>query len=79
MDFTQHIDADKLSIEFVNYVKDVFKGKRIKLTVESEPDDTTYLMSNKANHKRLLKAMKNSKNPERLVKLDKEVLKKIIS
>ena len=77
MNFVQHIDADKLSIEFVDYVKGLFKGKKIKLTIETEPDDTTYLMASEANHKRLVKSIKNIKNRQKLVKLDKHQLKKL--
>ncbi len=51
MNIVQHIEADKLSVDFVSYVKKVFKGQKIKLTIETELDETAYLMSNEANHK----------------------------
>ena len=53
MNIVQHIEADKLSVDFVSYVKKVFKGQKIKLTIETELDETAYLMSNEANHKRI--------------------------
>ena len=59
MNFTQHIDADKLDIDFVDYVKSLFKGKKIKLTIETELDDTAYLMASETNNQRLLKSIKN--------------------
>ncbi len=77
MNFTQHIDADQLSSEFLDYVKALFKGKKIKLTIETDPDDTSYLMASEANHNRLLKSMKNIKKREKLVRVDNLNLKKI--
>lgn len=77
MDFTQYIDADNLSPDFLEYIKSTFKGKRIRLTVEEEPDETEYLMSSPANHKRLLKSIKNVEKGEMLKTLDKDLLKKL--
>jgi hypothetical protein len=77
MNFTQHIDADQLSPDFLDYVKALFKGKKIKLTIETEPDETSYLMASEANHNRLLKSMKNIKKREKLVSVDKQQLKKL--
>lgn len=76
MNFTQYIDADNLSIDFLEYLKKAFKGKKIRLTVESEPDETEYLMSSPANHERLMKSIKNVKKRDKLVLLDKQTLKK---
>ena len=77
MDFIQYIDADKLSTDFLDYLKKAFKGKKIKLTVETEPDATEYLMSSPANHKRLMKAIKNVEKGVNLKPLDKNLLKKL--
>jgi predicted glycosyltransferase involved in capsule biosynthesis len=78
MNFTQYIDADNLSTDFLDYLKKAFKGKKIKLTVETEPDATEYLMSSPANHERLLKSIKNVKKRDKLIHLDKQQLKKLI-
>jgi hypothetical protein len=77
MDFTQYIDADNLSIDFLNYLKAAFKGKKIRVTVEEEIDATEYLMSSPANHKKLLKAIKNVEKGVNLKPLDKSLLKKL--
>ena len=77
MNFVQHIDADNLSVDFINYVKGVFKGKKIKLTIEAEMDDTAYLMASEANHQRLSKSIKNIKGRQKLVRLDKQQLKNL--
>ena len=77
MDFIQYIDADNLSTDFLDYLKKAFKGKKIKLTVETEPDATEYLMSSPANHKRLMKAIKNVEKGVNLKPLDKNLLKKL--
>ncbi|MCW3126249.1 MAG: hypothetical protein JWO03_1907 [Bacteroidetes bacterium] len=77
MNFTQYIDADNLSKDFLDYLKAAFKGKKIRLTVETEPDETEYLMSSPTNHKRLLKSIKNIEKREKLVRLDKNQLKKL--
>lgn len=34
MSITHHTEAEKLTMEFVERVKDAFKGKRIRITVE---------------------------------------------
>lgn len=67
MNIVQHIDADNLSVDFVDYVKKVFKGQKIKMTIETELDETAYLMSNESNHKRILSAINNIKKREKLV------------
>ena len=72
MNIVQHIEADKLSVDFVSYVKKVFKGQKIKLTIETELDETAYLMSNEANHKRIIKKR------EKLVHLDNKQLKSLL-
>ncbi len=77
MNFTQQIDADKLTPDFLEYVKALFKGKKIRLTIEAEPDDTTYLMASEANHQRLTKSIKNIKKRQKLVRFDKQQIKKI--
>ena len=77
MSFTQYIDADNLSTEFLDYLKAVFKGKKIRVTVETEPDATEYLMSSPANHKRLMKAIKNVEKGQNLIPLNKNLLKKL--
>ncbi|HOY42835.1 MAG TPA: hypothetical protein PLX60_13280 [Chitinophagales bacterium] len=78
MNIVQHIEADKLSVDFVSYVKKVFKGQKIKLTIETELDETAYLMSNEANHKRILNSIKNIKKREKLVHLDNKQLKSLL-
>jgi antitoxin YefM len=77
MDFTQSIDADNLSIDFLNYLKATFKGKKIRVTVEEEMDETEYLMSSPANKKRLLKAIENIEKGEGLIEMDMDALKKL--
>lgn len=77
MNFTQYIDADNLSKDFLDYLKAAFKGKKIRLTVETEPDETEYLMASPVNHKRLLKSIKHIEKREKLVRLDKNQLKKL--
>jgi hypothetical protein len=62
MNFVQHIDADNLTSDFIDYVKKMFKGRKIKLTIEAELDDTAYLMASEANHQRLVKSIKSIKN-----------------
>jgi antitoxin YefM len=79
MNFTQHIEADNLTSDFLDYVKKMFKGKKIKLTIETELDDTAYLMASQPNHQRLLKSIKNVKKREKLVRLDKHELKKLLA
>ncbi len=66
MDITHQIEAENLSPDFVEYVKRLFKGKRIRVTVEEEMDDTTYLMADPVNHARLMESMENIRKGEGL-------------
>jgi len=66
MDITHHIEAEHLSPDFVEYVRRLFNGKRIRVTVEEETDDTTYLMSDPVNHARLMESMENIRKGEGL-------------
>ncbi|HWB62767.1 MAG TPA: hypothetical protein VG603_04590 [Chitinophagales bacterium] len=72
MDFTQHIEADKLTTEFIDYVKKVFKGKKIILTVEEEQDTTEYLLSSEANREKLMKSIEQAEKGEGLIKVNLE-------
>jgi hypothetical protein len=80
MELTEYIDADNLSIEFLNYLKATFKGKKIRVNVmETELDATEYLMSSPANHQRLLNSIKNIEKGENLIPLDEALIKKLTS
>ena len=60
------IDSKDLSKELLAYLKVTFKGKKIRITVEEELDETEYLMSSQANHKRLLMSINNIEKEKRL-------------
>ena len=78
MNFTQQIDADLLTLDFLDYVKAMFKGKKIRLTIEAELDETSYLMSTEANHQRLIKSITNIKDRKKLIRFDKKELNILI-
>jgi hypothetical protein len=72
MDFTQLIDADKLSVEVIDYIKKMFKGKKIRLTVEEELDTTEYLLSSEANREILIKSIEQAEKGDGLIKVNLE-------
>jgi hypothetical protein len=66
MQTTIRLNSNELTMEFLEGLKKMFKGKEITLTIETEMDETEFLMSYPKNKNKLLKALKNA-NEGRLI------------
>lgn len=68
------LNADELSVEFLESLKTLFRHKTIEITVceaeTVEQDETAYLLSNPANRVRLLEAIENVHQQRNLVAVD---------
>ena len=51
---TFEISAEELDDQLLNQIKKMFKGKQVTITISTETDDTTYLLSDPANKKHLM-------------------------
>jgi hypothetical protein len=68
------LNADELSVEFVESLKTLFRHKTIEIAVceaeTVEQDETAYLLSDPANRARLLEAIENVRQQRNLVAVD---------
>ncbi len=64
MTTTFEMNASELDNKFVAVVKELFKDKKIQITVGVEMDETDYLNSSEANRKMLLKSLKQAAKGE---------------
>lgn len=69
MTTTYHLSANDLSGDFLKSIKSLYKGKAISITVESEMDETEYLLASEPNRKMLLESIKQAERGE-LIKVD---------
>lgn len=63
METIVHLNLNELNIDLIKSLKTIFKGKNplVTLTVESEQDETEYLLSSEANRKVLEKSLNEAK------------------
>ena len=60
---TYHLtSAEEINTDVIDAIKAAFKSKPIKLTIEVEDDETSFLMANPANKAMLLDSIKQDKN-----------------
>jgi antitoxin YefM len=72
---TYILDSDEITKEFIKSIRRTFKNNPVKITV-TPMDETEYLMSSKANHKHLLRAIDNIENNRNLIEVPfEEILK----
>ncbi len=64
---TYHLQEDELNEDFLQSVKQLFKNKKIAITVEEEMDETEYLMSSSANKEKLHQALEDYRQGRNLV------------
>ena len=72
---TYTIKADELPGNFVDIVKESYKGKKIEITI-SEYNETDYLLQSPKNKDILLKSVKNIKNRKNLIEVTLKELEK---
>ena len=68
METTYRLRADELDQDFIEALKTLFKDKEIEIIV-SEVDETAYLLQSEANKERLLQAVQNINNQQKLVEV----------
>ena len=61
---TFELEANQLDASFVRAVKNLFKNRRVRVTIEPEIDETEYLLNHAASREQLLKNMKEVGNEE---------------
>ena len=68
------LNADELSVDFLESLKTLFRHKTIEIAVceaeAVEQDETAYLLANPANRARLLEAIENVRQQRNLVTVD---------
>jgi hypothetical protein len=68
------LNADELSVEFLESLKTLFRHKIIEIAVceaeTAEQDETAYLLAEPANRARLLEAIENVRQQRDLVTVD---------
>ncbi|OGU40284.1 MAG: hypothetical protein A2X61_09780 [Ignavibacteria bacterium GWB2_35_12] len=69
------INADELPGNFVDIVKESYKGKKIEITI-SEYNETDYLLQSPKNREILLKSVKNINSRKNLVEVPLKQLEK---
>lgn len=73
MQTVYRLNASELDTHFLESLKTLFANKEIEIII-NELDETTYLLSNEANRKRLLEAVEAVKYNENLIEIDPEQL-----
>jgi hypothetical protein len=68
------LDSNELDNSFLDKLREMFKNKRIELSV-TESDDTVYLGASKANKELLSASIANIENGEDLIIADKKLFK----
>jgi hypothetical protein len=63
------LDSNELDYNLIDKLKEIFKNKRIELTV-SESDDTDYLFISNTNKEMLLNSIANIEKNENIVIAD---------
>ena len=67
---TYHLREEELNEEFLKSVKQLFKNRKIAITIQEEMDETDYLLSNPANAEMLLNAMEDYRQGVNFITLD---------
>ena len=71
---TYRLKVEDLNADFLESLKILFKHKTVEIAVceadEAEEDETTYLLQNPANRKRLLEAIENVVQKRNIVTID---------
>jgi len=67
---TYHLQEEELNEEFLQSIKQLFRNKKIAITIEEEMDETEYLLGNPANKEKLLQAMADYGNGTSFIMVD---------
>ena len=67
MTTTYHLSANDLTTDFLKSLRTLYKGKTISITVETEMDETEYLLASEANRKVLHRRIKDVQEGKNLI------------
>ncbi|MCP1380930.1 hypothetical protein GVN20_16795 [Runella sp. CRIBMP] len=67
MTTTIELNAEELDYQLFRSLKAMYKNRKIRLTIDSEMDETDYLLSSLANREALEKSMEEAKRGEKIV------------
>ena len=59
--------AEELDYQFFKGLKSMYKNRKIRLTIDSEMDETDYLLSTTANRNALEKSLEEARKGEKIV------------
>jgi hypothetical protein len=62
MTSTFELNANELNADFLKAIKQLFKNRMIRLTIDVDMDETEYLLQSEANKNHLIEALKNARN-----------------
>ena len=66
------LDSNELDYKLIDKLKELFKDKRVELTI-AESDDTKHLFASEKNKETLLEAIAHIENKENLVVADPKI------
>ncbi|WP_037302440.1 hypothetical protein [Runella limosa] len=67
MTTTIELRAEELDYQFFKGLKSMYKNRKIRLTIDSEMDETDYLLSTPANRNALEKSLEEARKGEKIV------------
>ena len=67
MTTTIELRAEELDYQFFKGLKSMYKNRKIRLTIDSEMDETDYLLSTQANRNALEKSLEEARKGEKIV------------
>jgi antitoxin YefM len=62
MTSTFELNANELNADFLKAIKQLFKNRTIRLTIDVDMDETEYLLQSEANKNHLMQALKNARS-----------------
>ena len=67
MTTTIELRAEELDYQFFKGLKSMYKNRKIRLTIDSEMDETDYLLSTQVNRNALEKSLEEARKGEKIV------------
>jgi hypothetical protein len=74
---TYQISSDELNLDFLEVIKETFKGKMIEISI-MDYDETDYLLRSSKNKEILLRRIKDVNDGKNLTTLSKEEFEKLL-